>query len=315
MIKNNNIVISQSITKDMGVYVIDEQVESVPFCPKKIWHMHFANDYIRVSKQIFIDGLYFETKLIGGSSRGEKTDTYPIQKNGKPYVAQTRLDRQVDRMHGYMKARGLTWHRNNTQVPLLAKYRENVWLRGEFDIFPTFVDSRLSIVDIKTTSNVNNDFFSFNDDKIGYTSASCWGKKNCLAKNQPLFYHFLARRFKDMSLGNMVKFRPDKEEMYSWLYSTDYDMEDCAFWFFVAGYKVGKEKGREYDVHESELDGQLTDYLYEYSPERELLLECLVETVLDRVRTCIRTDFKAVPSEKVCGGCGMKEVCFDSAVK
>lgn len=302
MIKNNQITISQSITKSLGVYVIDEQVESVQFCPKKIWHMYFECDYPNEMKRIFFDGLYFETKLIGGSSRGEKTDTYPRKKNNNKYVSQVRLDRQVDRMHGYMVSKGIKWGVHNTQTPLIAKYRENVWLRGEMDIFPTLIDERVSIIDIKTTTDVNNDFFSFRDDKIGYSSASCWGKKNCIAKNQPLFYHFLARNFKKLPLSHMIKFRPDKEEMLHWLYSQEYNMEECSFWFFVAGY--GKPQ----------IDGQITTLQYDMSPARVDLLECLVETSIERVRECVRTDFKAAPEEHLCRSCNMKDKCFDCAI-
>lgn len=295
MIKNNHLILSQSETKELGLYVIDDQVEEIEWCPKRYYHKYIAEDYPQTPSESMLNGLYAETLLLGSSAHGEKVDEIPKKKNGESTTQEIRIKRQMDRMYGYLFAHGVTFNKNNTQVPLIAPYKQNVWLRGEFDIFPTTVNGQTSIVDIKTTKDIYSDFFSIADKWIRRSANSCWGSYNQIVKNQPLFYHWIARHFHETDEDMLKRFAPDHADKIDSLLTMNF--KDVNFWFFVAG--IGK----------ASIEGQLAKYEYEWTEMRRVLLDALVQNSITRVKEGIKTNFEARPNENICNGCALKDVC------
>lgn len=298
MIKNNNLILSQSETKELGVLVIDDQVEEIDFCPKRYYHKYIAEDYPRSPTQAMLEGLYAETLLLGSSARGEKVEDLPRKNDGKKRVTQLRIERQMDRLYGYMYAHGVRIKPHNTQIRLIAQYKPHVWIRGEFDLFPTLVDNQLSIVDVKTTKDIYSDFFSIADKWVRTASNHCWGDYDKIVKNQPLFYHYIARNFQDAGMDFLSRFNPDQTEQMEGLLNHNFTEVD--FWFFVAGTGTPN------------IDEQLGMYEYRYNKEREVLLEALMEEAIRRVKHAMNNDFKASPSESLCRSCALKDLCPDA---
>ena len=83
-----------------------------------------------------------------------------------------------------------------------------VWLKDEVDIFPTVMDySTFSIVSLNLTKDVANEYFDARSPH--YTAASCWGTPWNIAKNQPIFQHYLAR---NMDIETVVRFHQNDLE-------------------------------------------------------------------------------------------------------
>jgi hypothetical protein len=298
MIKNGNVVLSQSITKELGLYVIDDQIEELEWCPKKLYHKFIANDYPDYKTDSMDAGIVAETLLLGGGAKGQSKESISTKKNGEKRVLQTRLEIQANRMYGYMFANGVRINKFNTQVPLIAKYSDNIWLRGEMDIFPVTVDGNISIVDFKSTKDIYSDFFTIVPPRVYACVNSCWGTPNKIAKNQPLFYHFLARNFESTGLDNLIKFSPENEEKYRNLFSLGYDYSECDFWYFIAGVGV------------KDLEGQLTKYQYSMNSHRGVLLDALVEVSISKIRHAIKTGFLPNKNEVLCKSCKMAKDCL-----
>jgi len=295
MLKNKHLILSQSETKELGVYVIDDQVEEIDFCPKRYYHKYIAEDYPRSPTPSMLKGLYFETLLLGSSAHGEKTTDLPRKKNGDKTAVQERIERQVHRLYGYMYAHGVRIRKNNVQLKLIAEYKPHVWLRGEFDIFPAIVDDKISIVDVKSTKDVYSTFFSIEEKWVRGSSNSCWGDFKRIVKNQPLFYHYIIRNFNKLPLSVLKRFNPEQYERYEGLYDQTYD--DVTFNFFVAG--IGKE----------DIDDQLVRHEYEFNQARVILLDALIDAAIRRVKDAVNTQFEARPSNALCASCALKDLC------
>lgn len=296
MIKNNQIILSQSITKDLGLFVIDDQLEHIEWCPKMVYHKHIAEDYEQKTSEVMMHGLYAETILLGSCARGQSVETLPTKKNGEKTVTQERIDVQMQRMFGFLYAKGAVINEYNKQIPLIAKYADGVWIRGEFDMFPTVFDGVPSIIDVKTTKDVYNTFFSYKEDKIRFTTSSCWGDFEHIAKNQPLFYHFLAKAYINTGFDTLCKYNPTKVKEYEYLFHQEHH-DEYNFHFVVAG--IGKPN----------YDDQMAVYTYNMTPHRETLLDMLVSASLERIREGVKSSFKPSPKPFLCKKCGMKEKC------
>ena len=243
-----------------------------------------------------LEGSYGETILLGSGARGSVTSTLPTLKNGKEPVAQARINTMMQRLYGYMYAMGVRIDPLNVQVPLVAKYKNNVWLSGELDLFPVIVNDIVSVIDIKTTKDIHNTFFTIDEEKVKSCSSGCWGSYNKIAKNQPLFYHHLVRNFKSATLEGLIRYRPDKEQTYRRLFTQEIQ-SDTMFYFFIAG--IGSPK--IYD--------QLVHYGYEYTTMREKLLETLVESAVARVSQITKEGFKPNKKDHLCNSCALKNIC------
>ena len=298
MIKNDNIVLSQSISKDLGIYIIDDQVYDVDFCPHKVYRKHITCDYPNISSEPMTYGKYGETHLLGGSAKGSSQWTLPEKNRGGQKAKHKRIDIQIHRMYGYMKALGISWGDFNTQVSLIAKYRDNIWIRGEMDVFPVMVNGRLSIIDTKFTKSVHNNFSSIKEQNIRHSTTSCWASFEDIQKNQPIMYHFLARNFKKTGLNNLIKFLPSDESKYRHLFAQNVDYNDTNFYFFVAGYDV------------PDISDELRHYEYEWTRGREILLDAMIEHCIIRISDCLKSEWKTNPQDYLCNSCSLKETCL-----
>lgn len=297
MIHNGNLIISQSMSKELGILVIDDQVEHVGYCPKRFASKFFYEDYPWSPGEAMVDGLYAETRLLGSSARGQAVHTLPTLQNGDQPVRQERIDIQMHRMDGFMRAHGIDFNEFTTQVRLLAKYKPKVWLRGEMDIFPAEVNGNTSIVDLKTTKDIHNDFFSIAEEYVHFAGSACWGSFPQIVKNQPLFYHFLARQFYETGPDILKRFNPEASDQYDYLFSLGQDYSDINFWFFVAG--IGKPDYKD----------QLAAYEYQWTQARSILLDYVIEASVDRIKEGLYSNFKPKPSPYVCRDCALKTVC------
>lgn len=313
MIKNGNIVISQSTTKELGLFVIDDQLYNMDSCMKRFYHKYVAKDYVYdeiVGAPAPMEiGLYGESLTLGGSARGSFTSDLRRKKNGTKYVDQERVEIMAQRMYGYMYAHGARWGFNNTQVPLIAEYKPHIWVKGEYDVFPTKWDGRLATLDTKFTKDVDNFFSSMSEKNIRHSTLSCWGgdkidpsDKHSVAKDlnkaQPLFYHFIARHFERTGLENLMRFNKDKASIYQYLFSQKNDYTDMDFIFVVAGY--GK----------SDMRHQLNHFHYNMNSQRETLFEYLVDSAVEKIRTGMENDFEANPKPHLCKKCSLRDVCL-----
>jgi hypothetical protein len=290
------------MTKELGLFVIDDQLITVDWCPKRFYHKYIADDYPYTEStgapSPMEIGLYGESHLLGGSARGMTTTDLRLKKNGTKYIDHDRVDIQLQRMYGYMYAMGARWGVHNVQVPLIAKYRDNVWIRGEYDVFPTMFNGELSIIDTKFTKDVENIFSSTSEKNIRHATISCWGDYDNLQKNQALFYHFIARNFKAVGVENMIKYKPDKAAIYQYLFSQKHDYENINFIFMVAGYGV------------RDLTHQLKHFEYRMDRRRHILFEYLVDMSIERVNDGMKNKFEANKKTHLCKKCEMRNVCL-----
>ena len=297
MIKNGNIILSQSITKDLGLYVIDDQLEKVDSCYKKVYHKHIAEDYPHSQTESMEGGVVFETLVLGGGAKGQSQTELSLKNNGGKRVLQERIEIQAQRMIGYMYAKCVDFDMLNAQVPLISKYKPHVWLRGEMDIFPTRVDGNLAIIDLKSTKDIYSDFFTITPPRVYSCVNSCWGDADKVAKNQPLFYHYIARNFESTGLDTHVRFNPQSEAKYRHIFNQNNDYSDIEFWYFVAGIGVPK------------LERQLKTHQYNMDSRRWKVFENLVDTSVAEIREAINSNFKPNRKEHLCKSCAMKDVC------
>lgn len=289
------------MSKELGVFVVDERLVLVPFCPYRYYRKFVTNDYPWSPTEPMQNGLYFETRLIGGSAKGQALTTLKRKRNGEMTAVNKRIHTMVDRMGVYMAMNNVSFGPENTQSRLWAKHKYGVLLRGEMDIFPTTVNNHPAIVDIKTTVNVTNSFVSMKN--IRLSSNFCYGNDKYLSKNQPLFYHFIARNYPDVGIDFHKMKNPDSSDQYDFLFSDKahrWSNDDLSFYLFIAG--IGTPK----------LDNQLKTIEYQWSTKRESLLDEVVEASMTRNDTAMIQSFKPSGHETLCGSCAFKDVCKSS---
>ena len=290
------------MTKDLGLFVIDDQLYQMEWCPYRFARKHVENDYpwtepsgAPTPMEI---GLYGEGLTLGSSAKGQHMTELRRQKNGTKYVAHKRVDVMAQRLYGYLYGLGARWGTYNTQIPLIAKYRDKVWVRGEYDIFPTQFNGDLAIIDTKFTKDVQNIYSSISEKNIRHATIACWGDYDNVQKNQPLIYHYIARNFKAVGVENMCKYKPDKAHIYQELFSQKHDYDKTVFYFVVAGYGV------------KDLDHQLDHFKYEWNRKREVLFEYLIDAAVRRIDDGIKDNFKPNKKKQLCNKCELREVCF-----
>lgn len=192
-------VLSQSLIKK----IIDKNQEEINYCAKKIYNLNILNLYHDETSLSQLKGIFFETLCIGGGAKGQKVYDLPRKKlsqkkinelksSGKRIIGdktidQIRIENQVERFN--LRTDELQIHivpGYNTQVRITKRWNDKWKISGEFDIFPTPIfyegKSRLAIIDIKLTMDVNSEFGDF-----------CWGKPQYMDHIQGDMYHYLIR--------------------------------------------------------------------------------------------------------------------------
>lgn len=316
-----HIILSSSMTKSMGIYVCgksafsnEEELIKVDFCPKQVHAKYISNDKIEdnSSSLAMLQGKYFETRCLGSGRSGEVLDDLPRQNSGNKTAAHKRIDERVADFHNFVGERGLQIAEGlNTQMPLAALYsdftfggeRYRVWLRGELDIFPTIIDySKFCIVDLKLTKDTGNEYFD--PRKPWQTSSGCWGAPWNIAKNQPLFYHYLVRNinletvlnFHKNDLANDPDIEDQSERISTVLTEQAIRLSSNATFFYAV---FGHDKKTEQHPQQKLIE-------YSWSKNRESTLAEMVGEAVMRFVDAEREGWKANPLPFACKHCSVK---------
>lgn len=316
----NNIIISQSLTKALGFYVIEDQIWDVAICPRAVYEISIMNRYKKESIRMSY-GDYLETGCIGSGHKGDKIIDLPRKKltekqkaenivresKGEPLIvgdkliAQERLDRQIERFSLLCAQKQINVIPGlNTQIPLISHYKDNIYVSGVTDIFPTSIiirdadgDDRLAlaVIDLKGTADVNSEYF--NKDEI-VTSLSCWGKPEFLAKNQSLIYNYLVRHIDLNLIKEMI---PDDYERINNVV-TDRVLNiiknhGIVFYFMALGY--------EKDI--TLTDPQFKFVQMQWNKEREEMFCNLIDKAVQAYMSYEIHGWKPCPSNKMCSKC------------
>lgn len=297
-----HILLSSSLTKELGLYVCDDELITTDHCPKLVRAKYIDDEPIDdISSEAMLQGKYFETKCLGSGRSGEVTDDLPRLKNGEKSAAHKRIDEQVFKFKKIIAERGMNINIFNTQMKLIAKYKEldlmgekyTVWITGELDVFPTIIDyTKLAIVDLKLTKDVTNEFFT--PSLARQCANGCWGSPQYIAKNQPLFYHFLVR---NINLKHVLQYNKGDEEKIEAVI-TDQVMrlaQDATFYYLVFGSKAKTSAEHQYRVVE-----------YKLTHQRELLFEQLVDNATQIYLENDRHGWQANPISEICKRCPIK---------
>ena len=285
--------VSQSTTKELGLYIIDGQLEKGDVCPA-LYNWRQNND---TESKAMTYGKYGETMLIGGGRGGEQTTELPRKKNGDRYIGHVRLDNQIPLAKEFMEEHGMIIG-GNTQVPLFTsklfnKYGVNV--RGELDIFPTPVDDNpCCVVDVKLSQDIYNGFWT---PKRPSLSSYCWGAPDMLNINQPLFYHWLIR---NSDKDELIELYPKYKALYEFMFSNlvQRNIDNALFYFFVIGY------GKPVMVK----NGQLLLHPVPWNKTNEGLFYYLLEASVERLNEFKDSGFAPKKIDmKTCDKCPIRE--------
>jgi hypothetical protein len=190
------------------------------FCPKQIYHTEWIRDIPQFINDPMMEGLFFETLCLGGSSEDRKFTDLPRKKltqlqtaqnekaerEGKklPNIARKRMA-QIRLEHQALvfkqlcvKYRVTIGPGVNTQIVIKVPWEENpnIIIEMHLDVFPTgivgskkdpktnkIVDNYWNIIlDLKATGNIHNTFGKY-----------CYGDPENLDKIQGWMYHYGVR--------------------------------------------------------------------------------------------------------------------------
>jgi len=183
-------------------------------CPKKIYHTEIFRDFPTELEGPRLDGMYFESGVIGTSASGLNVIDLPRKKLTKLQIAQNekairegkkppnipikkigqiRLDHQMKIFEQLaFKYQLSIFPKTNTQVHIMKLWESDnrIMLSMTLDIFPTYVlgfkdgEDKIywSIVDLKVTGNIHNTFGPY-----------CYGDAEHLDKIQGRMYHYGVR--------------------------------------------------------------------------------------------------------------------------
>jgi hypothetical protein len=182
--------ISQTMMKDL-LFKGDE----IPYCPQKFYHMWILKDVSIVPSLSMQKGSYGETKLLGGSAKGQFTHDLPRKQNGDKTIDQERIDIQIQRAQRTILENEIHIISGiNTQV-VLKKIMQGKLVQGELDIFPVIMLDPdypdepdkyvIAFIDVKFTANINSTF--------GLNNRPGWGDYANMDHNQMELYHELVR--------------------------------------------------------------------------------------------------------------------------
>ena len=205
---NRPLTISQSLMKKFL-----KHGEEKIICPKNIFETEIE-PVVEVPPTLpMLGGSYFETLTLGSGRGGHKTLDMPrkkltakqerenrvrIEKGEEPLlgtkmISQIRIEEQAERFKILQAQRQIMITEYNTQVPIMKQWSEDVFLRGELDIFPTPILGRdglqIAVIDLKLTGDIDNDYGDF-----------CWGDPTRMDHIQAQMYHYLVRDI-DFSLN------------------------------------------------------------------------------------------------------------------
>ena len=310
------IMISNSMSKDMHIYVIRDELEDrsynngkLSFCPKYIKE-HYINDGESQSSSNMDNGVYFESQCIGAGRGGKTLDTLPRKKNGGLSATNIRINKRIDDYHKFITTNGLAVVPNyNTQFPFVSFYDlefygdeiVEIFIKGDIDIFPIMYKDELYMIDLKLTEDVDSKFFNFTSLNGGY---SCWGEPENLFKNQPLIYHEGVRRLDRKVLYDHLHLQGTPENQKNVRDKYDFLLTDgvieaskhCNFGFLVFGHGANTKNSK----HPS-----MKFVKYPWTSKRKQLARQLIMSTTNAYMDCVALNWKAIKSDS-CSKCKLK---------
>lgn len=178
------------------------------FCPSKTYHIDMIHSH-HYRTASMLNGSYFETLCIGSGAGGRKTEDLPRKRlvkarelenikrkesglpeiKGEKTMDQIRIEQQAQRFKLLAAKYQISVLDENVQVRVTVPWHKNpeVYLSGEFDIFPTAIITneglKLAIIDLKLTADINASFGEY-----------CWGAPEYMDLIQAYMYHYIARQ-------------------------------------------------------------------------------------------------------------------------
>lgn len=180
---------------------------SKTYCPKKL-KAELDGLYKRPASLPMIKGQYFEYKLFGTKNREGQVPELPLKRNGEMTVDQIRIDRQVKIFDEICKKHDIKVYGMDRAFKL-KMFDHNT--HGIWDAYGLY-RGRPSVIDIKLTKDVNNDFGDFS-----------WGDFDVMDKIQAYTYMEAGKRMDGVNydfLFMVFDYQPDPQ--YA-LYEVKYD--------------------------------------------------------------------------------------------
>lgn len=221
--------LTQSLIKDITTW----NGEYNEVCPRLIYEKFITGAY-RYTTDSMLEGIFGETKVLGGGARGQEVHDLPRhKKTGEKLTAQKNIEEQSKRFDYWCASKGISVIRGvNTQVPIVKAFNDKIFIRTEIDLFPSpFLykgEFRLAVMDIKFTGDINNTSGNFS-----------WGAPQFIDHLQADMTYWLLEDF-DMELN--IKHAPHKEEVYKTIFGNDtitniIKNRELMFVYFIMGYK------------------------------------------------------------------------------
>jgi len=297
-----HIILSSSMTTALGLFVCDDEILTVDHCPKYAKARHIGDESIvdKDSKSV-LQKKYFRTQCLGTYKDGECLNDLPRLSNKSKGVEQKRIDLQVLEYHKLIAERNINVNIYNTNMALIAFFGQieigdddySVWLKDEISIFPTVVDySDFAMVDLELTRDVYNDFFA--PGQVRKVSGSCWGSPQYIAKNKPLFSHYIVR---NMDKDHILRLNADNTEKVEALITDQVIRlsKDAKFYYIVFGHTSSKSNKKQTRVVK-----------YEWNKKRSSLLDELVSKALDIYMENKVNGWVANPISEICNKCPLE---------
>lgn len=292
-----HIFLSQSKINSLGLFIINGQLEEErEVCPLSIYKFSFS-DHEWESENTNL-GKYGETLVLGSCARGEVMNDPPLMKNGKKSVKIKRIEEHASLFNKRITTLGANVIIGlNTQVKLIKRYSDNVWITMEYDIFPTTIISDgcyvPAIIDVKYSSSSRNDYFSHKN--IGQTAPYCFGDLDMLSRNQQYIYQWGAQ---DINIEYLKRWNPDDADRYDSLLSPELismlNKTPPHFCWFVMG-------------HEKYVNPDDALNIIKVPPPKDWrLLHYLIDTAVERYVQYENEGWKPNPSPTTCGRCKIK---------
>jgi len=291
--------------------------EDIKPCPHRLLKTRYTNDvqglynnsYQPISPMQI--GNYFEEKILGKTAYSDEVidlkkrplsnkDFSEHLQEGKKYAAHERMDAHAFTFKRLCEEKEIEVLPQNVQVPIVKKLvhpytKEVYYFKGITDLFPTTIKNTggqkfTAIVDIKTTKDVDNTYFSIDKPM---SSMACYGKMEELEKIQAHSYLWMIEDF-DYRLNCI--FFPEHTEIYKVVdkvirpYA---DAHEVIFFYWVFGYKND----------DLEANRALIPVKYDKG-ERALFFES-VRKCLELEKEYIKNNWPKRPSANNCKGCPM----------
>ena len=161
-------------------------------CPRKIYHTSLINDYVSPSSLSMMNGIYFESQVIG-AGRFESLDDLPRKRNGDKTADHLRIDEQIHYFEKVIQDHKIIVNKNDENVQVVKRFHFEPEAKQQFNHDVSIVISvaydlvspienenvffQKAVIDIKLAKDREGGFGRFN-----------WGNVRSLDHTQPILY-------------------------------------------------------------------------------------------------------------------------------